>query len=200
MQNSNGTRIAVVAGMRTPFVKAGTAFKHVTPLQLATHAVDGLIGTQRVDPSTVDELVYGIVLHDPRIPNLAREISFKSTLPSSVRAHTVSNNCITGIHAITAVYDSIVDGRAEIGVAGGVESMSNPAILFDHRASRLFLDVAGARGWRGKLGLALKLRPRHFKPNFPAIAEPSTGLSMGEHTELTVKEWGISRKEQDEIA
>lgn len=200
MQNSNETRIAVVAGMRTPFVKAGTAFKHVTPLQLGTHAVDGLIETHRVDPTIVDELVYGIVLHDPRIPNLAREIAFKSTLPSSVRAHTVSNNCITGIHAITAVYDSIVNGRAETGIAGGVESMSNPAILFGHRASRLFLDVAGARGWRGKLGLALKLRPRHFKPNFPAIAEPSTGLSMGEHTEIIAKAWHISRAAQDEIA
>lgn len=200
MEDSKPKRVAIVAGIRTPFVKAGTIFKHHSPLTLGLHAVSGLLEKHHVDPQSVDELTYGIVLIDPRVPNLAREIVFKSGLAPSTHALTVSNNCISGIHAITAIHDSIASGRAESGIAGGVESMSNPAILFNPEASRLFLDLAGARSLQQKLSLALKLRPRHFKPALPAIAEPSTGLSMGQHTELIAKEWKIPRAEQDEIA
>ncbi len=200
MEEPSAARVAIVAGMRTPFVKAGTVFKDHSPLALGLHAVTGLLEKHRIDPHRVDALTYGIVLVDPRLPNLAREIAFRSGLAASTHALTVSNNCISGIHAVTAIHDSIASGRAEVGIAGGVESMSNPAILFNAEASRLFLDLAGARSLRQRLGLALKLRPRHFKPALPAIAEPSTGLSMGEHTELMAREWKIPRTEQDEIA
>ena len=200
MEASRSTRVAIVAGLRTPFVKAGTVFRHHSALTLSLHAVRGLLEKYHVDPKSIDELTYGIVLMDPRLPNLAREIVFKSGLAPSTHALTVSNNCISGIHAVSAIYDSIASGRAETGIAGGVESMSSPAILFNPEASRLFIDMAGARSLRQRLGLALKLRPGHFKPSLPAIAEPSTGLSMGQHTELMAKEWKIPRAEQDEIA
>jgi acetyl-CoA acetyltransferase family protein len=193
-------RVAIVAGLRTPFVKAGTVFRRHSPLTLATHAVGGLLERHAVDPTGIDALVYGIVLFDPRIPNLAREIVFNTPLPAGVHAHTVSNNCITGIHAITALHAAIVGGRAEAGIAGGVESMSNPAVLFRPRAARRFLDLAMARGLGARLKLALRLRPGDFLPAMPQIAEPSTGLSMGEHTELIAKEWKIPRAEQDRIA
>ena len=200
MAKPNGKRVGIIAGVRTPFVKAGTIFKHYSPLQLGLHTIAGLIEKHRLDPQSVDELIYGIVLLDPRVPNLAREIVFKSALPSEVAALTVSNYCITGMHAITAIYDSIVSGHAQIGIAGGVESMSNPAILFSPTASRLVIDLAGARTFKETLALAFKLRPWHFKPALPVLAEPSTGLTMGEHTELVAKQWKISRAQQDEIA
>ncbi len=200
MEESRATRVAIIAGARTPFVKAGTVFKHYSPFALGLHAVAGLMEKHRVDPQSVDELIYGIVLLDPSLPNLAREIVFKSALPASTHALTVSNNCISGIHAITAIHDSIAAGHAEVGIAGGVESMSNPAILFSPVASRLLIDLAGVRSFKEKLALAFKLRPWHFKPALPAIAEPSTGLSMGEHTEMVAKEWKIPRAQQDEIA
>ena len=200
MEKSAATRVAIVAGARTPFVKAGTVFRQHSAFALAVHSVRGLLEKYHVDPQSIDELTYGIVLIDPRLPNLAREIVFKSGLAASTHALTVSNNCISGIHAISAIHDSIASGRAEVGIAGGVESMSNPAILFNPEASRLFLDLAGARTLQQRLSLALKLRPRHFKPALPAFAEPSTGLSMGEHTEQIAKEWKIPRAEQDEIA
>ena len=200
MEEPGTTRVAIIAGARTPFVKAGTVFKHHSPFALSLHAVRGLLEKSQLDPRSVNELTYGIVLIDPRLPNLAREIVFKSGLAASTHALTVSNNCISGIHAISAIYDSIASGRAEVGIAGGVESMSNPAILFNPEASRLFIDLAGARSLKQTLALALKLRPRHFKPAMPAIAEPSTGMSMGEHTEFMAKDWKIPRAQQDEIA
>ncbi|MDA2927240.1 acetyl-CoA C-acyltransferase [Acidobacteria bacterium AH-259-G07] len=200
MPENTVTRVAVIGGARTPFVKAGTLFRKYFALDLAVHSVNGLLEKLRLDPRSVDELVYGIVVVDPRISHLAREVVFSSELPSEVRALTVTNNCITGTSAITSVYDSIVAGRAEVGIAGGVESMSNAALLFSKRASRIFLDAASARSLSARVRHFLKLRPWDFKPSAPGIVEPSTGLSMGEHCELMVKEWKIPREVQDEMA
>jgi acetyl-CoA acetyltransferase family protein len=197
---TNSTRVAIIAGTRTPFAKAGTVFKKYSALELGVHAVNGLIQNQKLDPKTIDELVFGIVIGDPKVPNMAREIVFRTSLPPATRAHTVSNNCITGIHAITAIYDSITAGRTEIGIAGGTESMSNPPILFGKTISRIFLDAASAKSFGSRVTNFAKVRPWHFKPSTPAIAEPSTGLTMGEHCEIMAQKWKIARAEQDEIA
>lgn len=197
---SSDVRVAVVGGARTPFAKAGTVFRKFSALDLSVHSVNGLLEKQELDPNSVDELVFGITVLDARTPQFAREIVFASRLPASVRALTVVNNCITGTSAITSIFDSIVAGRAEIGLAGGVESMSNPAVLFSRRASRVFLDAGFARTLGQRLRIFARLRPWDFKPGVPGVQEPSTGLSMGEHTELTVKEWEVSREDQDEIA
>lgn len=198
MTGSN--RVAVVGGARSPFVKAGTVFRKYSALDLGVHSVNGLLEKQALDPNSVDELIYGITVLDARLPQFAREVVFSSRLPSSVRALTVIDNCIAGTSAITSLFDSIVSGRAEIGLAGGVESMSNPSVLFNRRASRNFLDAASARSLGQRLKILSQIRPSDFKPGVPGVQEPSTSLSMGEHTELTVKEWQISRKAQDEIA
>ncbi|MFQ5889561.1 MAG: thiolase family protein [Gemmatimonadota bacterium] len=200
MSQAPRIRVAVIGGARTPFVKAGTVFRKRSALELAAHSIDGLIEMQSLDPAAVAELAYGIVVVDPRIPHMAREIVFASGLPASVRALTLTDNCITGTSAIQAIYHSIASGRIEIGIAGGVESMSNTAVLFGRAASRIFLDAATAKTPGGRLRALLRLRPWHFKPTSPGIEEPSTGLSMGEHCELMVKEWKIPREEQDTIA
>lgn len=200
MKSKKRFRIAVISGARTPFVKAGTALRRRSALELAVHAVNGAVDMSGLDPATVDELQFGIVVVTPRVPQFAREVCFASCLPAGARALTLVDNCITGISAVSALSDSIRSGRAELGIAGGAESMSNPAVLFPEKASRIFVDMANARTLRGRLALAAGLRPKHFIPEPPAIAEPSTGLSMGEHCELMVKEWRISRRTQDEIA
>lgn len=200
MPQSSLQRVAVIGGARTPFVKAGTVFKAISAVPLAAHAVNGLLKKQTLDPGTVDELVFGIVVVDAQIPHLAREVVFASDLDAATRALTVSNNCITGASAIASIYDSIARGRANTGIAGGVESMSNPSVLFSKSASRVFLDAFSARSAGERIKRLLRLRPWHFKPTSLAVAEPSTGLSMGEHCELMVKEWKVSREEQDDIA
>jgi acetyl-CoA acetyltransferase family protein len=200
MSQSELQRVAIIGGMRTPFVKAGMEFSKLTPLALSTHAVQGLIEHLSLNPEMIDDLVWGRVIHDPRLPNLAREIVFKLELPASIRALLVSNNCISGIHALVAVADAIALGRAETGIAGGVESMSNPPILFGREASGIFLEVARTRDNREKLKALCRLRLRHFYPESLSVREASTGLSMGEHAEVSAKEWQIGRHEQDEIA
>lgn len=193
-------RVAIVGGIRTPFVKAGTVYRDLSQLQLSSHVVRALIERVGIDPEKIDQLVWGRVLHDPLISNLAREIVIDLKLPPSIRAHLVSNNCITSIHAATDVADAIQQGRIETGIAGGVESMSSPPVLFGKEASRIFLEAAVAKNGRDRLKVFARLRPRHFFPSPLSFKEPSTGLTMGEHAEITTKEWGIGREEQDEIA
>ena len=162
--------------------------------------MDGALQNVDLDPLLVDELAYGSVIVDPAIPHLAREVNFRSHLPSEVRAITLTDNCITGTSAIQSVFNSIALGRADVGLAGGVESMSNPPVLFAPKGGQIFLEASRARSLGERLRAFSKLRPGHLKPWSYGIAEPSTGLTMGEHTEITVKEWQISREEQDEIA
>jgi len=192
-------RVAIVGSGRTPFSKAGTHLAQYTALELGVHAVEGAIHNTGVDPSRVDQLTFGIVALDARVPHLAREINLQSSLPDSARAITITDNCITGLTAIESIGDSIAAGRARIGIAGGVDSMSNPSVLWSRRATRTFADLRSAKGI-AKVRAAGRLRPSNFRPHLPGTTEPSTGLSMGEHTEITVKEWQISRIEQDEIA
>jgi acetyl-CoA acetyltransferase family protein len=197
---TSSERVAIVGGARTPFAKAGTHLKDKTALELGAHAVDGVLSKLDLDPEIVDQLVFGIVTVDARVPHLAREVNFASRLPDAVRSVTVTDNCITSITAIEAVADAITAGRSQVGIAGGVESLSNPSVLWSRRATRVLSDLQGARGLGDQVRILSRLRPRDFVPKPPGVTEPSTGLSMGEHTELTVKEWGISRSEQDEIA
>jgi acetyl-CoA acetyltransferase family protein len=193
-------RVAIIGGARTPFAKAGTHLKDRTALELGTHSVDGALSKLDMDPEIVDQLVYGIVTLDARVPHLAREVNFSSRLPDSVRSVTVTDNCITSVTAIESVHDAISAGRTRVGVAGGVDSMSNPSVLWSRNATRVLSDFGGAKSATDKMKILTRLRPGDFVPRPPGVNEPSTGLSMGEHTEITVKEWGISRSEQDEIA
>ena len=200
MSHRTKNRVAVIGGARTPFAKVGSALKDVPALDLATHSVNGALTKLDLDPKVVDQLVYGTVIVDPTIPHLAREVNFKSELPANVQSLTVTDNCISGTSAIASVHDAIATGRTEVGIAGGVESMSNPPVMFTKRAGRIFMDAAASKTLGGRIRSLAKLRPRDFKPWSYGIAEPSTGLTMGEHTEITVKEWQISQDEQDEIA
>lgn len=193
-------RAAVVGGARTPFVKAGTAFKDYTALDLSAHAVDGLVDKSGIDPAIVDQLVWGIVVLDARVPHLAREVNFRSKLPHSTRALTTTDNCITSATNLQLVADAISLGRAEVGIAGGVDSMSNPSLMLSRKTARVFVDASRAKTLPDKLKLFGQLRPNDLVPAAPGVEEPSTGLTMGEHTELMVKEWKIGRQEQDEIA
>ncbi len=193
-------RIAVVDGVRTPFVKAGTAFRELSMQQLGAHVLKSLIARSGVKAAEVDEFIFGAVLLDPRTPNWAREILFAAGLPKTVYAHAVSNNCISGLVAISSVAERIALGLTKVGIAGGVESMSNPPLLFSTRASKRFLALSRARSFGEKVKLAAGFRPGDFAPAPPGVTEPSTGLTMGQHMEITAKQLGISRGAQDEIA
>jgi len=200
MTENKSNRVAIIGGIRTPFVKAGTVFRKYDQLKLSTHAVKGLVNKFLSDPNDIDGLVWGRVLHDPRISNLAREVVFAAGLPKDIHALMVSNNCITSLHAMVDVADAIKAGRMSLGIAGGVESMSTVPMLFGREASSIFLEAGMARSGGDRFKALTRLRPRHFKPSPLSFKEPSTGLTMGQHAEITAKEWKIEQAEQDRIA
>ncbi len=193
-------RIAIVGGVRTPFVKAGTKFAHLRMQDLGEHVLRAVVKRYSLDPARIDEFIFGAVLLDPATPNWAREIVFAAGLPKSIYAHAVSNNCISGLVAISSVAEKISQGTISIGIAGGAESMSNPTLSFKRAAAKKFLRLFRAPSTGAKLLSLGKFRPTDFLPQPPSITEPSTGLSMGEHMEITAKQLGIPRAEQDEIA
>jgi len=198
--SDSSQRVAVVGGMRTPFVKAGAQFRNHDQLDLSSHAVKGLVEKYISDPEKIDGLVWGRVLHDPRISNLAREVVFDVGLPKDIHALMVSNNCITSLHAMVDVADAIRAGRMSLGIAGGVESMSTVPILFGREASAILMEAGMAKTLGDRFKAMSRLRFRHFKPKPLSFKEPSTGLTMGQHAELTVQQWGIGQDAQDRIA
>ncbi|MCO6429862.1 MAG: acetyl-CoA C-acyltransferase [Deltaproteobacteria bacterium] len=193
-------KVAIVGGCRTPFVKAGGALGRASFLDLGIHVVTKAIEKLQLDVDKVDEVIFGTVLLDPRIPNAAREIVLRSGLPKRVGGHFVSNNCVTGLLAASAAVDGIVSGRISCVLAGGSESMSRPALTLHPKAEAFFLKLARSKGLMNKVRSLAAYRPRYAVPLAPSPKEPSTGLTMGQHCELMAKEFNISRDLQDQIA
>lgn len=197
---SNQNRVAIIDGLRTPFVKAGGAFAKYRFQELGAHVLKGLVERNKLTASNLDEFSYGTVLLDPRTPNWAREILFAAGLPKSIYAQSISNNCISGLISLTSVAERIQLGKTRSAIAGGVESMSMPTLTFSYKSASKFLALFRARSFADKAKIALSLRPSDFAPQAPAVTEPSTGLTMGQHMEITAKQMSIAREEQDLIA
>lgn len=193
-------KIALFGGIRTPFVKAGGPFKSKTFLDMGSHVVTEFVTQSKIDPTLIDELFFSTVLLDPRLPNFSREIVLRTGLPKSLVAHSVSNNCISGLLAVACAADGITAGRFRAALAGGSESMSTPTLTYPSKGEKWFLKLARARSTSEKLSLLAKFRPGFVVPTPPSPKEPSTGLTMGQHCELMAQEFKISRADQDAIA
>jgi acetyl-CoA acyltransferase len=193
-------RVAIVAGCRTPFAKAGTAYRDLTALDLAKACVRELVERSEIDPARIETLVMGQVIPSPKAPNLARETGLGVGLPTAVPAHTVNRACASSNQAIADVAAAIQLGLAEVGIAGGAESLSDVPILHSRGMARALVEASRARSLVGRLKPFARLRPRDLIPDTPAIAEPSTGLTMGQSAERMAQENGITRETQDRIA
>ena len=193
-------RVALVASCRTPFAKSGEVYKDLTALDLAKVAVQGLIERSEIDPKLVGTLVMGQVVPSIKAPNLGRETGLGALLPKSVPAHTINRACASSNQAVADVASAILMGHIDVGIAGGAESLSSVPILHSKGMANALVAASKARSVGGRLGAFSRVRLKDFIPDAPAIAEPSTGLSMGQSAEQMAKDNGISRVEQDEIA
>ncbi len=189
-------KTAVVAGCRTPFIRSGTAFADLTAIELGRVAVREAVARSDLRPEDVDQLVYGTVVHDTQAPNLAREVGL-SVLPKTVPAVTVSRACSSANEAIADGAALIELGMADVVVAGGAESLSHIPIMVSERASKMLVEASRGRTLGARVAPFRRLRPRDLVPVTPAIAEYSTGETMGEAAERMAKENGIARAEQD---
>ena len=196
----NGRRVAIVAGVRTPFAKAGTAFKSLSAIELGKLCVAELLQRTNLDGKEVQALVFGTVVPSVVEPNIAREVSLLPLLPKGVQAYTVSRACASANQAITDAADQIALGHLDVAIAGGSESLSNIPILHSQRFAETLVLASKAKSLPARLRILARLRPRDFIPITPAIAEPTTGKTMGQSAEKMAKLNAISREEQDHFA
>jgi acetyl-CoA acyltransferase len=197
---SNGTRVAIVAGLRTPFAKQLSAFRELSALDLANLVVAELMQRVDLDPHEVQQVVYGQVAPSLQAPNIAREIVLATGMPKSIDAYSVSRACATSYQSTVNIAESIMAGAIDTGIAGGADSASVLPISVSKRLAEALVAATKARSLSERAQLFAGLRPRDLVPVPPAIAEFSTGLSMGESAEKMAKENHIAREAQDEFA
>jgi acetyl-CoA acyltransferase len=196
----SGERIAVVAGLRTPFAKQATAFHGVPAVDLGKIVVNELLKKHDVDPQIIDQLIFGQVVQMPEAPNIAREIVLGTGMNVHTDAYSVSRACATSFQSTVNVVESIMAGFVDVGVAGGADSTSVAPIGVSKKLARTLLDLSKARSFGQKMSLIRQLKFKDILPVPPAVAEYSTGLSMGQTAEQMAKTHGITRAEQDALA
>ncbi|MCF2916734.1 acetyl-CoA C-acyltransferase FadI [Pseudoalteromonas sp. Cn5-37] len=200
LKTAKGDRIAIVSGLRTPFAKQATAFHHVPALDMGKLVVNEMLERLNFDKSEIDQLVFGQVVQMPEAPNIAREIVLGTGMPVSVDAYSVSRACATSFQAIANVAESIMAGSVQVGIAGGADSSSVLPIGVSKKLAGSLVDLNKARTLGQRLKIFSKLRLKDLLPVPPAVAEYSTGLSMGQTAEQMAKTHSISREDQDALA
>ena len=200
MTPSPGKRVAIVAGLRTPFAKQWTAYKEVSALDLGKIAVAELLQRTGIDPSEIQQVVYGQVVPSIPAPNIAREVVLGTGMPRDIEAYSVSRACATSYQSTVNVAESIMAGAIDCGISGGADSASDVPITVSKRLADALIAATKARSVGERMQAFAGLRPRDLAPVPPAVKEFSTGLTMGESAEQMAKENHISREAQDEFA
>ncbi len=193
-------RVAIVAGLRTPFAKQGTAYRDLSALDLGKIVVSELIQRSEIDPKEIGLVVYGQVVPSLSAPNIAREIVLGTGVPKSIEAYSVSRACATSIQSMTSAAEAILSGQHDVAIAGGADSASDVPIAVSKRLAAALVEASKAKTVVDKLKIFAGLSPKDLVPVPPALKEPSTGLTMGESAEKMAREGGISRQEQDAFA
>ncbi len=196
-------RIAVVNGVRTPFIKAWTLFDDMPAQTLGGLCVQELLQRTEIDPKLVDQVIMGCVGQPIDAANVARVIALYGGIPKDKKAYTVNRNCASGFEAVTSAVEKINIGQDDIVIAGGAESMSNAPLTFSKSAAKLFMELSRARTFSARLGVMSKFRLKHFQPVAAlqlALTDPTCGLNMGQTAEVLAKKFAISRERQDAFA
>ncbi|MBW8772638.1 MAG: acetyl-CoA C-acyltransferase [Gemmatimonadetes bacterium] len=195
-----GRRAAIVAGLRTPFARSGTVLRDVPAVALSRHAARELLYRSELAGTEVDQVIWGQVVPSVLVPNVAREVSLLPQFPKTIPAYSLNRACASSCQAVADAHDQVVQGFADVVLAGGVESLSDVPILHSRGMTRILMDASKAKTLGQKLATFARIRPRDLIPVAPAIAEPSTGESMGQSAEKMAKENGIPQRAQDEVA
>ena len=198
------TPLYIVDGVRTPFARMGTTLAGSDAVELGRTAAAAVLARTGLDPALIDEVVVGCVGNPVDAANIGRVTALRAGVPESVPAITVSRNCASGFEAITQASDKAANGRGDIFLVGGAESMSNYPLIYNDRAVKKFANLAKAKTLGQKVGGFLAFRPADlFAPKIAlmlGLTDPVCGLGMGQTAELLARDWKLSREAQDEFA
>jgi len=193
-------KIAVVGYSRIPFARHNTAYANASNQDMMLAAMNGLIEKYKLHGQRLGEVAGGAVIKHSREFNLMRECVLGSSLDPTTPACDIQQACDTGIEAAVYIGNKIATGQIEVGIAGGVDSVSQVPIVLSESLRKILLEARRAKSFGERLGKFLKIRFKDLVPVAPGIDEPRSGLSMGGHTEITAQYYGISREEQDAFA
>ncbi len=197
MQNR---RVAIIEGYRTPFTRAFTDFAEMTAIDLAKVVLAELVNRSEIDPNEIDEIAMGISIPKPTTTNIARIAALGIGLPKTIHSYHMQLACASSILTTANVAMSIMTGNADVGIAGGAESMSDVPISVTEPLRQAILMAQTKKSPEEQMLTIGQVKLADLVPPPLPLAEAYTGLTMGEHTELMVKEWGITRDEQDDYA
>ncbi len=192
--------VYIAGGSRTPFVKSLTDYSNISTQTLMTAALQSLVSNMHLDGKIVGDVALGAVMNSPANWNLARECVLGSTLHPHTPGYNIQRACGTSLETVLQIALKISNWQMDDGIAGGVDSNSDISIFLKPAFAKKLLKIKSEKSFLEKTLAALKIRPNDFHFQYPAVVEPRTHLSMGEHCEKMVKEWHISRLEQDELA
>lgn len=195
--------VVLVAGLRSPFSKAGTDFKFLHAADMGAQVLKELLMQTNLSADKIDEVIIGNVGNPSDAANISRVIALRAGLPQSVSAYSVHRNCASGLESVSTAYDKIRSGSAEIIIAGGTENMSQYPLLFKQSFSDIFSEFAFAKTLFKKIKALKKLKLKDLAPRISVIeglTDPFVGINMGQTAEILAKEFNISRKEQDDFA
>lgn len=190
----------LVDGARIPFLKSSTQYKSLMAYDLGRMAISGLLARNKIDPAQIDQVLMGTVIQEVKTSNIARESALGAGIPNQVPAHTVSMACISSNQAVTSGMELIRSGQAKMIIAGGTETMSDIPVRFKKKFRQKVLDARKYKSPLQFLGFIKGLGFKDFLPELPAIAEFSTGETMGKSADRMAARFGVSRHEQDAFA
>ena len=193
-------KVAILGGVRTPFVKSMTSYVRTSNQEMLIAVFNRLIERFGLQGEKLGDVALGGVMLHPTEWNLAREVVLGTKLDPHTPGYNVQRACGTSLETSWQIALKIAAGQMEVGIAAGTDTNSNIAVTLPQTFSWKMVDLQNAKTLMQKLMVILSLRPKDFKPQFPAVMESRTGMSMGQHTEKMVKEWKISRKAQDQLA
>jgi acetyl-CoA C-acetyltransferase len=197
---SSPRRVAVIGGARIPFARAQGAYASVGNQQMLTAALKAVVEKFRLQGVRLGDVVAGAVMKHSSQWNLAREALLDSGLSPETPGLDDQRACGTSLEAAIIVANKVALGQIDAGIAGGVDTASDPPVVFGREYQQILLRAHRAKSFGERAAALLSIRPRHFKPVFPGVGEPRTGLSMGQHTEKMARTWDIARADQDALA
>jgi len=193
-------RVAIVGGVRIPFVRGNGAYAQVGNQEMLTAALRGVVDRFGLRGQRMDDVAAGAVVKHSSQWNLTRESVLGCGLAAETPGLDLQRACGTSLEAAILLGNKIALGQIDCGIAGGVDTVSDPPVVYPRSFQQLLLRSYRGKSAAARIGPWLGLRPKNLRPVLPGVTEPRTGLSMGESTELMVKTWGITRAEQDQLA
>jgi len=200
LHDGRAIRVAVLGGSRIPFCRSHSVYRDYTNQELMVAALDGVVNKFDLKGQTLGEVCLGAVIKHSKDWNLARECVIDSGLSLRTPAVDLQRACGTSLEAAILIANKIALGQIEAGIAGGTDTVSDAPVVYPDEYRQILMDIHRAHSPLDRVKSILKIRPSHFKPQFPGVTEPRTGLSMGESTEITAKQWDVQREHQDQLA